>query len=76
MTKIHYYQNGEYTSTPLAIENLQVANIGNHTSKWLPFSKTFTRSEPPVHHGDINKPDQLKQQNYLEHVTSQLSYSD
>ena len=32
-TKIYYHQNEEYTSTLLAIEDLQVANIGNHTSE-------------------------------------------
>ena len=53
--------NGEYTNISLAIEDLQVANISNHTSEWLPLLKTITRSKLQVDNGDITNPAQLKQ---------------
>ena len=68
--------NGEHTSSSMAIEDLQVADINNVEGGWIDLPKTYTKPDLPVDNADITQPSQLKQWKYLDHTTSQLNLED
>ena len=65
--------NGEYTSSSMEIENLQVANINNVEGGWIDLPKTNTKPDLLVDNADITQPSQLK---HLDHITNQLNLED
>ena len=68
--------NGEHTSSSMAIEDLQVANINNVEGGWIDLPKTYTKPDLPVDNADIIQSSQSKQWKYLDHMTHQLNLED
>ena len=65
--------NGEYTSSSMAIDNLQVADINNVEGGQIDLPKTITKPDLLVDNADITQPSQLK---HLDHITNQLNLED
>ena len=66
-------KNGEHTSSSMAVEDLQVANINNVEGRWIDLPKTYTKPDLLVDNVDITQPFQLKQYKYLAHIKSHLN---